>query len=68
MSYCRDCGSPVPSGQKICSICYGDINYGSDGYYRDYIESWMRHNGEDIQRTPEDYGDTTIVPLDEESL
>ena len=36
--YCSQCGSPVPSGQRICSMCYGDPDYGSDGYYRDFIE------------------------------
>ena len=39
MSYCVDCGSPIPDGQgKVCSMCYGDIDYGRDGYYREFME------------------------------
>lgn len=39
MPYCTSCGSPIPEGQgKSCSMCYGDIDYGRDGYYRDYME------------------------------
>ena len=28
------CGRPVPEGQTVCSSCYGDIDYGNDGYYK----------------------------------
>ncbi len=39
MPYCSSCGSPIPEGQgSSCSMCYGDIAYGSDGYY----EAWAR--------------------------
>lgn len=39
MPYCTSCGSPIPEGQgKSCSMCYGDIDYGKDGYYRDWAE------------------------------
>lgn len=38
MSYCSQCGSPIPNGQRICSMCMGDIDHGNDGYYRDYVE------------------------------
>ena len=38
--YCVNCGSPVPHGQRsICSMCYGDINYGSDGYYQQWTDN-----------------------------
>ncbi len=29
---------PVPDGQRVCSMCYGDIDYGRDGYYRQWAE------------------------------
>ena len=42
-NYCSSCGSPIPEGQgKSCSMCYGDINYGRDGYY----EQWALHQEE----------------------
>lgn len=37
-NYCASCGVPIPDSQKFCSMCYGDIDYGKDGYYYDYIE------------------------------
>lgn len=41
--YCTSCGSPIPDGQgKSCSMCYGDIDYGRDGYYRQWAESQER--------------------------
>ena len=38
MNYCGSCGSPIPDGQSFCYMCYGDISYGTDGYY----EQWAR--------------------------
>jgi hypothetical protein len=39
MGYCSSCGSPIPDGQgSSCSMCYGDIDYGRDGYYREWAE------------------------------
>ena len=39
MPNCTSCGQPIPEGQgSSCSMCYGDIDYGSDGYYRDHME------------------------------
>lgn len=35
-NYCADCAVPIPDGQKFCSMCYGDMEYGKDGYYRDW--------------------------------
>jgi len=32
------CGSSIPDAQKVCSMCYGDIDYGNDGYYRKWAE------------------------------
>jgi len=35
--YCTSCGSPIPDEQgNSCSMCYGDIDYGSDGYYQEW--------------------------------
>jgi hypothetical protein len=52
MPYCSSCGSPIPEGQgKSCSMCYGDIDYGRDGYYRDWAE---RQEQADIDRQYED--------------
>lgn len=39
MPNCTSCGSPIPEGQgKSCSMCYGDVDHGRDGYYREYLE------------------------------
>ena len=41
--YCSSCGSPIPEGQgNSCSMCYGDINHGKDGYYREWAEQQER--------------------------
>ena len=48
--YCTSCGSPIPGGQgKSCSMCYGDIDYGRDGYYR----QWAEQEDERQRREPE---------------
>ncbi len=37
MGSCTSCGSSIPDDQGgSCSMCYGDIAHGSDGYY----EQW----------------------------
>jgi len=39
MPYCSSCGSPIPEGQgSSCSMCYGDVDHGRDGYYRRMME------------------------------
>lgn len=40
MPYCVNCGSWIPEnqGSKTCSMCYGDIGHGKDGYYRQWAE------------------------------
>ena len=38
MALCTMCGSVIPTGQRVCSMCYGDIDYGRDGYYREWAE------------------------------
>lgn len=56
MSYCSQCSSPIPDGQAICSMCMGDINHGSDGYYQDWAEEQLRKEQEqkDLEREHED--------------
>ncbi len=34
MNSCICCGACIPKGQRTCSMCYGDIDHGNDGYYR----------------------------------
>ena len=47
MPYCTSCGSYIPEGQgKSCSMCYGDIDHGRDGYYREWAEEQMRQDAD----------------------
>ena len=47
MNYCTSCGSPIPDGQgKSCSMCYGDIDHGKDGYYRQWAEDFEERQEE----------------------
>lgn len=47
MPYCTSCGSEIPEGQgRSCSMCYGDIDYGRDGYYQQWAEEQMRREAE----------------------
>ena len=42
MPYCSSCGSEIPEGQgSSCSMCYGDISYGTDGYYAQWAEEQL---------------------------
>ena len=49
MSYCTSCGLPIPEGQgnNSCSMCYGDIGHGKDGYYQQWAEEQVRQEAED---------------------
>ena len=51
--YCVCCGSPVPSGQRTCSMCYGDMDHGKDGYYRDWARDRETEELEQIEREQE---------------
>jgi len=51
MNYCSCCGSSIPDNQKVCSMCYGDIDYGHDGYYRDWAERQEELNQEEEQES-----------------
>ena len=48
MASCVMCGSPLPDnqGSRTCSICYGDIDHGKDGYYREWAEEQERQHRE----------------------
>ena len=48
MPNCTQCGQPVPVGQSVCSMCYGDIDYGSDGYYREEMERQERESQREV--------------------
>jgi len=41
-------------------MCYGDIDHGNDGYYRQYMEDWeqaeAQRQHEQEQQRPEDQG------------
>jgi len=43
VSSCTSCGSSIPDDQgSSCSMCYGDIGHGSDGYYEQWAEDQER--------------------------
>ncbi len=54
MATCSQCGISIPKEQKVCSMCYGDISYGTDGYYQQWAEEQERINEENKQRERED--------------
>ena len=36
---CAGCGRDIPSDQsRLCSICYGDVDWGRDGYLQAQLE------------------------------
>lgn len=50
MPYCTSCGSEIPEGQgRSCSMCYGDIHHGSDGYYEEWAREQERKQYEQQQ-------------------
>ena len=50
MVNCTMCGSSIPDSQRVCSMCYGDIDYGSDGYYREWAERQEERCQEEDER------------------
>ena len=48
MASCTQCGVTIPDGQTTCSMCYGDVEHGTDGIYRDWLEQM------DQQEQPQD--------------
>ena len=55
MSACVMCDSPLPDnqGSSTCSMCYGDIDHGHDGYYRREVEEYYRRQEEQEQEQPQ---------------
>ena len=56
MSNCSQCGISILNGQRTCSMCYGDPDHGTDGYYRDEMERQDREEQErryEQEQTPE---------------
>lgn len=51
MAYCSQCRIEIPDRQQSCSMCYGDIDHGTDGYYRREVE---RQQEQDIEQEPTD--------------
>jgi hypothetical protein len=49
MANCVMCGSTIPDnqGSRTCSMCYGDVDHGRDGYYRDYLERAAEREADD---------------------
>lgn len=45
-NHCVQCGSVIPDNQRTCSMCYGDIEHGTDGYYREWAEEQNRQEEE----------------------
>jgi hypothetical protein len=45
-NYCKSCGIQIPDGQNFCSMCYGDVHYGRDGYYEEELSQYERENFE----------------------
>ena len=43
MANCTSCGITIPEEQGgSCSMCFGDIDHGTDGYYRECMEELER--------------------------
>lgn len=60
MKNCTMCGSPLPDSHrhKICSMCYGDIDYAFERYYRQwafgrYYRQWAEDRERERQPQPE---------------
>ena len=49
---CTMCGSSIPAGQGVCSMCYGDIDFGSDGYYREWAEKQAQEKQREEEPEP----------------
>jgi len=47
MGACNCCGIEIPDGQRTCSMCYGNISHGTDGYYEQWaLEQEMKKQEE----------------------
>lgn len=54
MANCSMCGSEIPDGQRVCSMCYGDPGHGSDGYYQNWLDEQQRQHDEQRQEEQEE--------------
>lgn len=65
-AYCVDCGSPLPDnqGSRTCSMCYGDIDHGRDGFYRRWAEEQLEEERQREQHAQDAarYDDTSLEP------
>jgi len=53
---CKSCGIHIPEGQKdICSMCYGDIAWGNDGYYEDWARDLQDQDWDEHELYHKDY-------------
>lgn len=53
---CSSCGNSIPDGQgSSCSMCYGDIDHGTDGYYREWAEQQSEQAAREEQEREEWY-------------
>lgn len=43
---CRSCGVSIHAEQRVCSVCYGDPDYGRDGLLRAMMEADMQRQWE----------------------
>lgn len=52
MAYCTSCGLEIPDNQgSSCSMCYGDIAHGHDGYYEEWAKQQLENEELNDQRT-----------------
>jgi len=54
MNTCTMCGVTIPEGQKVCSICYGDPFYGTDGLLLAAIQAEEERAYLQVQQTVEE--------------
>lgn len=60
-NYCVQCSMPIPGSQTVCSMCYGDIAYGSDGYYRDWAEQQLEAQEEWEVNQDEEFDEDDLI-------
>ena len=68
MPNCVMCGASLPDnqGSKTCSMCYGDIDHGRDGYYRQWLEEQELQRQKEQEQEQEQEQDKQI--LEEQEL
>lgn len=66
MVNCVMCGSPIPDnqGSSSCSMCYGDIGHGRDGYYQEWAEEQERQEQEKMILLPDKPSVGDVICLD----